>query len=70
MLWALWPRWLTGKELSLVGAVLLQKRQKREPQWRRWWVKYPISPGGGVWTGGVLGAQGPLETGASPGNAF
>ncbi|XP_059859548.1 cytosolic phospholipase A2 zeta [Delphinus delphis] len=37
MLWALWPRWLTGKELSLVGAVLLQKRQKREPQWRRWW---------------------------------
>lgn len=29
-----------------MGAVLLQKRQKREPQWRRWWVKYPISPGG------------------------
>lgn len=69
MLWALWPRWLTGKELPLMGAVLLQKRQKREPQWRRWWVKYLISPGG-VWTGGVLGAQGPVETGASPGNAF
>ena len=46
MLWALWPRWLTGQALPLVGAVLLQKRQKREPQRRRWRVKYLISPGG------------------------
>ncbi|XP_057579681.1 cytosolic phospholipase A2 zeta isoform X2 [Hippopotamus amphibius kiboko] len=36
MLWALWPRWLTGKGLPLLGAVLLRKREKRGPQWRRW----------------------------------
>ncbi|XP_070439294.1 cytosolic phospholipase A2 zeta isoform X2 [Equus przewalskii] len=36
MLWALWPRWLAGKGLPLLGAVLLRKREKREPQWRQW----------------------------------
>ncbi|XP_047396097.1 cytosolic phospholipase A2 zeta isoform X1 [Sciurus carolinensis] len=33
MLWALWPRWLAGKGLPLLGAVLLRKK-KKEPQWR------------------------------------
>ncbi|XP_062947543.1 cytosolic phospholipase A2 zeta [Cynocephalus volans] len=36
MLWALWPRWLAGKGLPLLGAVLLRKREKRGPQWRHW----------------------------------
>ncbi|XP_026922807.2 cytosolic phospholipase A2 zeta isoform X1 [Acinonyx jubatus] len=36
MLWALWPRWLAGKGLPLLGAVLLRKRDKRGPQWRQW----------------------------------
>uniref|UniRef100_A0A8C3VPA1 Phospholipase A2 n=1 Tax=Catagonus wagneri TaxID=51154 RepID=A0A8C3VPA1_9CETA len=36
MLWAHWPRWLTGKGLPLLGTVLLQKREKRGPQWRPW----------------------------------
>ncbi|XP_020013622.2 cytosolic phospholipase A2 zeta [Castor canadensis] len=36
MLWVLWPRWLAGKGLPLLGAVLLWKREKRGPQWRRW----------------------------------
>ncbi|XP_011796588.1 PREDICTED: cytosolic phospholipase A2 zeta [Colobus angolensis palliatus] len=36
MLWALWPRWLAGKMLPLLGAVLLQKREKRGPLWRHW----------------------------------
>uniref|UniRef100_A0A8C9DH66 Phospholipase A2 n=1 Tax=Prolemur simus TaxID=1328070 RepID=A0A8C9DH66_PROSS len=35
MLWALWPRWLVGKGLPLLGAVLLWKREKRGPQWQR-----------------------------------
>lgn len=36
MLWALWPRWLADKMLPLLGAVLLQKREKRGPLWRHW----------------------------------
>ncbi|XP_017524612.3 cytosolic phospholipase A2 zeta isoform X1 [Manis javanica] len=36
MLWMLWPRWLTGKGLPLLGAVLLRKREKQGPQWRQW----------------------------------
>ncbi|PNJ16097.1 PLA2G4F isoform 3 [Pongo abelii] len=36
MLWALWPRWLAGKMLPLLGAVLLQKREKKGPLWRHW----------------------------------
>uniref|UniRef100_A0A8C0SDJ5 Phospholipase A2 n=3 Tax=Canis lupus familiaris TaxID=9615 RepID=A0A8C0SDJ5_CANLF len=36
MHWVLWPRWLAGKGLPLLGAVLLQKREKRGPQWRQW----------------------------------
>ncbi|PNJ16098.1 PLA2G4F isoform 4 [Pongo abelii] len=39
MLWALWPRWLAGKMLPLLGAVLLQKREKKGPLWRHW--RYP-----------------------------
>ncbi|XP_012504585.1 PREDICTED: cytosolic phospholipase A2 zeta [Propithecus coquereli] len=35
MLWALWPRWLAGKGLPLLGAVLLWKREKRGPRWPR-----------------------------------
>uniref|UniRef100_A0A8C6W6Z7 Phospholipase A2 n=1 Tax=Nannospalax galili TaxID=1026970 RepID=A0A8C6W6Z7_NANGA len=35
MLWVLWPRWLVGKGLPLVGAELLQKREKG-PQWSCW----------------------------------
>ncbi|XP_037357644.1 cytosolic phospholipase A2 zeta [Talpa occidentalis] len=37
MLWVLWPRWLAGKGLPLLGAVLLRKREKRPEcgQWRR-----------------------------------
>lgn len=52
MLWMLWPRWLTGKGLPLLGAVLLRKREKQGPQWKQWQVKYLIFPG--LWTGGVL----------------
>uniref|UniRef100_A0A8C9Q2H4 C2 domain-containing protein n=1 Tax=Spermophilus dauricus TaxID=99837 RepID=A0A8C9Q2H4_SPEDA len=33
MLWALWPRWLAGKGLPLLEAVLLRKKEKG-PQWR------------------------------------
>ncbi|KAM5235433.1 cytosolic phospholipase A2 zeta [Ctenodactylus gundi] len=33
MPWALWPRWLAGKGLPILGAVLLQKREKRGPRW-------------------------------------
>ncbi|XP_072868178.1 cytosolic phospholipase A2 zeta isoform X3 [Chlorocebus sabaeus] len=36
MLWALWPRWLAGKMLPLLGAVLLQKREIRGPLRRHW----------------------------------
>ncbi|XP_064148187.1 cytosolic phospholipase A2 zeta [Loxodonta africana] len=36
MLWALWPRWLAGRGLPLLGAVLLRKREKKGPQWRHW----------------------------------
>ncbi|KAI5278661.1 Cytosolic Phospholipase A2 Zeta [Manis pentadactyla] len=32
----LWPRWLAGKGLPLLGAVLLQKREKQGPQWSQW----------------------------------
>lgn len=46
MLWALWPRWLTSKGLPLLGAVQLQKREKRGPQWKQWRVKYLIFLGG------------------------
>ncbi|XP_007933479.1 cytosolic phospholipase A2 zeta [Orycteropus afer afer] len=42
MLWALWPGWLAGRGLPLLGAVLLQKREKRGPPWRRWrWETHP-----------------------------
>nr|XP_002717816.1 cytosolic phospholipase A2 zeta isoform X1 [Oryctolagus cuniculus] len=37
MLWDLWPRWLAGQGLPLVGTVLLRKREKRvkrEAPWR------------------------------------
>ncbi|XP_004687612.1 PREDICTED: cytosolic phospholipase A2 zeta [Condylura cristata] len=36
MLWVLWPRWLAGKGLPLLGAVLLRKREKRGPKCRQW----------------------------------
>ncbi|EHH63007.1 hypothetical protein EGM_15891 [Macaca fascicularis] len=36
MLWALWPRWLAGKMLPFLGAVLLQKRENRGPLRRHW----------------------------------
>ncbi|XP_025854113.1 cytosolic phospholipase A2 zeta [Vulpes vulpes] len=36
MHWVLWPRWLAGKGLPLLGAVLLRKREKRGPRWRQW----------------------------------
>ncbi|XP_069861965.1 cytosolic phospholipase A2 zeta isoform X3 [Dipodomys merriami] len=36
MLWDLWSRWLMGKGLPLLGAVLLGKREKRGPKWRHW----------------------------------
>ncbi|KAM9646133.1 cytosolic phospholipase A2 zeta isoform 2-T2 [Trichechus inunguis] len=36
MLWALWPGWLAGRGLPLLGAVLQWKREKRGPQWRHW----------------------------------
>ncbi|KAK2503712.1 hypothetical protein MC885_005765 [Smutsia gigantea] len=36
MLWRLWSRWLAGKGLPLLGAVLLRKREKQGPQWRPW----------------------------------
>ncbi|XP_058149977.1 cytosolic phospholipase A2 zeta [Dasypus novemcinctus] len=36
MLRVLWPGWLVGKGLPLLGAVLLQKREKRGPQRRHW----------------------------------
>lgn len=45
MLWALWPKWLAGKGLPLLGVVLLQKREKKGPQWSHWRVKYLIFPG-------------------------
>ncbi|XP_036041769.1 cytosolic phospholipase A2 zeta isoform X2 [Onychomys torridus] len=32
----LWQKWLAGKGLPLLGAVLLRKREKRGPQWRHW----------------------------------
>uniref|UniRef100_A0A2K5PYG3 Phospholipase A2 n=1 Tax=Cebus imitator TaxID=2715852 RepID=A0A2K5PYG3_CEBIM len=42
MLWALWPRWLAGKMLPLLGAVLLRKSEKRGPPWRHcWWETHP-----------------------------
>ncbi|KAF5925521.1 hypothetical protein HPG69_001968 [Diceros bicornis minor] len=42
MLWVLWPRWLAGKGLPVLGAVLLQKKEKRGPQWRQWrWETHP-----------------------------
>ncbi|XP_051000395.1 LOW QUALITY PROTEIN: cytosolic phospholipase A2 zeta [Acomys russatus] len=36
MPWTLWPKWLEGKGLPLLGAVLLRKREKGEPQWSHW----------------------------------
>ncbi|XP_051039600.1 cytosolic phospholipase A2 zeta [Phodopus roborovskii] len=36
MPWTLRPKWLVGKGLPLLGAVLLRKREKRGPQWRQW----------------------------------
>nr|XP_019580978.1 PREDICTED: cytosolic phospholipase A2 zeta isoform X1 [Rhinolophus sinicus] len=33
MLWALWPKWLAGKGLPLLGVVLLREREKRGLQW-------------------------------------
>ncbi|XP_016000382.2 cytosolic phospholipase A2 zeta isoform X2 [Rousettus aegyptiacus] len=36
MLWALWPRWLAGKGLPLLGVMLLRKRDKRGSQWSHW----------------------------------
>nr|XP_031309108.1 cytosolic phospholipase A2 zeta isoform X2 [Camelus dromedarius] len=42
MLWALWPRWLAGKGVPLLGSVLLRKREKRGLQWRQWrWETHP-----------------------------
>ncbi|KAM6181028.1 cytosolic phospholipase A2 zeta [Erethizon dorsatum] len=36
MLGDLWAKWLAGKGLPLLGAVMLQKREKRGSQWRHW----------------------------------
>ncbi|XP_053449300.1 cytosolic phospholipase A2 zeta isoform X4 [Nycticebus coucang] len=42
MVWALWPRWLAGKGLPLLGAVPLGKREKRDHPRRRWqWETHP-----------------------------
>lgn len=45
MLWTLWPKWLAGKGLPLLGVVLLQEREKRGLQWSHRRVKYLIFPG-------------------------
>uniref|UniRef100_H9KW03 Phospholipase A2 n=2 Tax=Callithrix jacchus TaxID=9483 RepID=H9KW03_CALJA len=37
MLWALWPRWLAGKMLPFLGAVLVQNSKKKGPPWRHRW---------------------------------
>ncbi|XP_031227460.1 cytosolic phospholipase A2 zeta isoform X2 [Mastomys coucha] len=34
MPWTLQPKWLAGKGLPLLGAILLRKREKGEPQWK------------------------------------
>ncbi|XP_019500442.1 PREDICTED: cytosolic phospholipase A2 zeta [Hipposideros armiger] len=39
MLRALWPKWLAGKGLPLLGAVLLRKREKRGLPWSHWRVE-------------------------------
>ncbi|KAM6202499.1 cytosolic phospholipase A2 zeta [Rhynchocyon petersi] len=36
MLWALWPGWLAGRGLPLLGAVLLRKREKKGHHWKHW----------------------------------
>ncbi|XP_013368104.1 PREDICTED: cytosolic phospholipase A2 zeta isoform X2 [Chinchilla lanigera] len=36
MLRDLWAKWLAGKGLPLLGAVMLQRREKRGSQWRHW----------------------------------
>ncbi|KAM4829902.1 cytosolic phospholipase A2 zeta [Thomomys bottae] len=41
MFWDLWSRWLVGKGLPLLGAVLLGKREKRRPKWRHWQETHP-----------------------------
>ncbi|XP_052037425.1 cytosolic phospholipase A2 zeta [Apodemus sylvaticus] len=35
MPWTLQPKWLAGKGLPLLGAILLRKREKSEPQWKQ-----------------------------------
>ncbi|XP_041535062.1 cytosolic phospholipase A2 zeta isoform X2 [Microtus oregoni] len=37
MPWTFWPKWLVGKGLPLLGAVLLRKREKRGTQWSHCW---------------------------------
>nr|XP_048315718.1 cytosolic phospholipase A2 zeta [Myodes glareolus] len=37
MPWTLWPKWLVGKGLPLLGAVLLRKREKRGTRWSHCW---------------------------------
>ncbi|XP_023566984.1 cytosolic phospholipase A2 zeta [Octodon degus] len=36
MLRDLWAKWLAGKGMPLLGAVMLQRREKRGSQWRHW----------------------------------
>lgn len=45
MLWDIWKRWLASKGLPLVGAALLQEKDRREPQWKHLQVKYLASLG-------------------------
>lgn len=40
MPWTLQPKWLAGKGLPLLGAILLQKTEKKEPQWNHRRVMY------------------------------
>ncbi|KAM8781688.1 cytosolic phospholipase A2 zeta [Rhynchonycteris naso] len=41
MLWALWPRWLASKGLSLLGILLLRKKEKRGHQGSHWKEIHP-----------------------------
>lgn len=40
MPWTLQPKWLASKGLPLLGAILLRKREKGEPQWKHRRVMY------------------------------
>lgn len=52
MPWTLQPKWLAGKGLPLLGAILLRKTEKSEAHWKHRQVMYSSHLGKADWSPG------------------